>query len=92
MFELLISEFPEKSNMNMIKTFETYNKKPKIGDWIIDTDDDIGLISGFGLDDECVVCYCGDGTTSSIIWRSDILHFGTKEEMEIRLQANKYNL
>ena len=76
-----------------MKTFEDFNRKPKIGDWIIN-EDDIGKINNITNNNLCYVNFpdISTPTKNFNIPISDITHFGTQEEMQIQLQANKYNI
>ena len=86
----------------MITNFKIYENvdysKIKIGDWIIDTDDDIGEIIqitelGTGLKKMRFIAWYETLKKRYDLRPTMILHFGsTKEEMETILAANKYNI
>jgi hypothetical protein len=82
--------------MKHLKEFEnniSWNSL-EIGDFIIDKYDDIGVI--IDLPDAYIVKVdfydLDDINTNFTIGYKDINYHGTKEEMEIILQANKFNL
>jgi len=87
----------------MITLFETYNKKPKIGNWIIDKYGNYGeivdILDWYKNDWVSVKDKDGDGFNfwydidlKYKVQYDEIEEFGTKEEMLIKIQTNKYNI
>lgn len=81
----------------MIKTFESYMKAPKIGDWVIDTAGEDGQIEHINDERKPRILYhirysehCHK--TVYVAYLNEIEFIGTKEEVELKIQANKYNL
>ena len=83
----------------MIIKFQIFEavKELTIGDWVIDKDGDIGEIIEMSQYD-CLVKYHNldpyeYGSVNKHFLRFNlIVHCGTKEEMEIKIQTKKYNL
>ena len=81
-----------------MKTFEQYinndNNIPEKGDYIIDDENDIGEIVDINYFENniCYIVKFFDVFINTRLQISNIFHFGTKEEMNIILQSNKYNL
>ena len=73
----------------MIKEFAKY-KEPQIGDWIIDLENDLGKITKTNPPFYHVKFDQFDASYE--ITRRKINYFGTKDDMKMILQANKYNL
>ena len=87
----------------MIKKFKIFENvsqdEPKIDDWIIDHDGDVGKIINIENFHNMYFEYTIDFKPElqryyplDRINRSDIKFFGTKKFVELQIQANKYNI
>ena len=83
--------------MKHLKLYE--NMKPEVGDWVIDSVDDIGEIDKI-VEEGYYIYFNMRNVRERLYVHKDptsendayIVHFGTKEEMEMIMQTRKYNI